>query len=169
MSDYATMLARIKALLDDVPGIGQTYDYFRNVTDITTQKTLFTSSSKLHVWFITRSAVDPAERYLNKQVKRTHLFDIWGYYAVDDSNASEKTFQALCETIQDKFDDIAHWELVTSVTMNTPTQILEITHVEWCNTLCHRAHIRITAEEEKTAKGITDFLVREELDYIITE
>jgi len=145
---YTTILAALKTLLDAVTGIGKTYDHFKWATDITTQKTLFTTAGGIfHTWFLTRSSC-PVEPYTNKQENRKQVFDLWGYYAVDVSAESEKTFQALCDTILDKFNDIDNKGISATVRAIDSMQILEVTYVEWCNVLCHRAQMQITIEEE---------------------
>ncbi|RMF65557.1 MAG: hypothetical protein D6743_07835, partial [Calditrichaeota bacterium] len=68
---------------------------------------------------------------------------------LDDSAASEKTFQALLDSVMDAFD--ANITLNATVD-NQPrsAQLLEKADVEFAGILCHRARILITAEEEVT-------------------
>jgi len=144
---YATILAQLKILLDAVTGIGTTFDYFRLSHDEQTLKATFVSSGKLHAWIITRAQA-PGENQTTRHTLRNHAFDIYGYYAIDDTNASEKTFQQLCDVVMNKLDEDDNIALVTNVYVIAPSQLISFEPVMFCDVLCHRAIIRITAEEE---------------------
>jgi hypothetical protein len=146
---YSTILALLKTQLEAVTGIGRVHDYFRYSTSL--QKLahdLFISDGIFHTWMITRVSFEP-EAQTSFLVERAHAFDFWGYYQMSDSEASEKTFQALCDTICNKFDDDTNVVLSGSVDQPAPAQLLNFDiGVEFMGVLCHRAQIRITAYEE---------------------
>ena len=144
---YTTILAQLKVLLDAVTGIGTTFDYFRLSRDEQILKATFVSSGKLHAWIITRDQA-PGENLTTRHTLRNHSFDIYGYYAIDDTNASEKTFQQLCDTVMNKLDEDDNIALVTNVYVIAPSQLVSFEPVMFCDVLCHRAIIRITPEEE---------------------
>ena len=144
---YSTILAELKTLLDAVTGIGVTFDYFPLSHDEQTLKSSFVSSGKLHVWILTRANA-PGTNQTIAHTLRNHVFDIYGYYAIDDANTSEKTFQQLCDTIMNKFDEEDNIALVSGTYVIAPAQLMSVEPVMFCDVLCHRAIIRITAEEE---------------------
>ena len=144
---YSTILAELKTLLDAVTGIGTTFDYLPLLHDEQTLKSTFVSSGKLHAWIITRVNASGTNQTIAHTL-RNHVFDIYGYYALDDANTSEKTFQQLCDTVMNKFDEQENIDLVASVYVIAPSQLLSFDPVMFCDVLCHRSIIRITAEEE---------------------
>jgi len=143
---YTDLVGNIKTILDSVSGIGATHNYYRHITDVTDQKTAFVSSSKFHTWLITRSSVE-STRYPVKKVLRTQVFDIWGYYAVNDENTAEKTFQGLCDDVLDKFDSIDNISVGSNALLIESTDIIQIDHVVWCDVFCYRAQFRVKVEE----------------------
>ena len=144
---YTTILAQLKILLDAVTGIGTTFDCFQLVHDEQTLKETFVSSGKLHAWLITR-AQTPGENQTAKHTLRNHSFDVYGYYSLEDTTESEKTFQQLCDIVMNKFDEVENIALMDNVYIIAPSQLISFEHVMFCDVLCHRAIIRITAEEE---------------------
>ena len=144
---YTIILTELKAQLDAVTGIGETYDYFRLVHDEQTIHSTFVNSGILNVWIIQRSVIPGTSQTIDRTY-RNHIFDLYGYYAVDDSNSSEKTFQQFCDVVMNKFDEIENIDLVTGVYIIQPSQLISFEHAMFCNVLCHRAIIRIATEEE---------------------
>ena len=102
---YTTILANIKTQLEAVTGIGKVHDYMRFSADLEKHgDRLFKQNNIFHTWFITRDSFrSEAEVYY--QVERWHTFSLWGFYQVDDGRSSEKTFQALADTVCNKFDE----------------------------------------------------------------
>lgn len=146
---FSAILAQVKAILEGVSGVENVHDYPRYAADITTLKNLGqTATNKFQLWFIERTAA-PSIVNAQNQVFRQHQFTLWGFYALEDSTASEKTFQALLDSVMDAFD--ANITLNSTVD-NQPqaAQLLEKADVEFAGILCHRARILITAEEEVT-------------------
>jgi hypothetical protein len=146
---YSSILALLKTQLEAVTGIGKVHDYFRYSESLQKEAhDLFISGGIFHTWMITRVSFDP-EAQTSFLVERAHAFDFWGFYQVNDSEASEKTFQALCDTICDKFDDDGNVVLSDSVDQPARAQLLNFDiEVKFMGVLCHRAQIRITAYEE---------------------
>ena len=110
---------QIKTILEGVTGIGVVHDYERWAKDWSQFLTFFKSGSVINGWTVTRTRTE--ERALcGNQNEQVHVFVIRGYYAVDDSAATEKTFQDLIETIRTTFR--------TNYTLNGAC---ETTNPEW--------------------------------------
>ncbi len=146
---YTSILALIKAQLETVSGIGIVHDYFRYSDDLEKQAAdLFVSNGIFHTWMITRTAVE-AEAMTSFQVERTHPFELWGFYGMKDSEATEKTFQAICDLVLNKFDEDSNVVLSANADQPGAAQLTEfINGVEWMGVLTHRATIRINVFEE---------------------
>lgn len=148
---YTTILAEIKTILEGISGIGTVHDYKRFSDNVTTLNNRAVSSSKFHVWFITRRAA-PSTSSGSTQVFREHEFVLEGWYAIDDANASEKTFQALCDTIMDEFNSSTNI-LLNGTADNIRSPQLEEFTIEGetlAGVLCHKAIIIVYADEEVT-------------------
>ena len=115
--------------------------------DDQTNKTLYVTGGIFHVWFITRVSM-PSEPFKLKHVNRKHQFQLIGFYAIDDTSESEKTFQALCDTICDDFDKDENINFVGDTHKIKPAFLESFEPVEFVNTLCHRAIITLEIEEE---------------------
>jgi hypothetical protein len=146
---YSTILAQVKSTLEGVSGVANVYDYQRYSSDLSTLKSLFVSNSIFHGWMITRVSA-PATANITNQVFRQHQFELLGFYQVDDSLESEKTFQALCDTIMNTFDLTANLTLGGTADQIQAAQLLEFVQVEFVGVLCHHARILIQADEEVT-------------------
>lgn len=146
---YTTILALIKTQLEAVTGIGVVHDYFRYSDDLEKLgRELFERNGIFHTWMISRVSVE-AEALTSFQVERTHAFDLWGYYQVNDSEATEKTFQALCDTVMNKFDADENVVLSASEDQPVPAQLVNFDiAVEFMGVLVHRAQIRLNIFEE---------------------
>ncbi len=97
----------IKTILEGVSGIGIVHDYERWANDWNTFLEFYKTGGKINGWSITRKAT-PAKKGNVPTMMRTHNFVIRGYYGLQDSAASEKTFQDLVEAVQDAFDAADH-------------------------------------------------------------
>lgn len=98
-----------------------------------------------HVWFPERIAA-PAEAFTDGQTSRTHEWILWGYYEVDDSKESEKTFQGLIDTVMDDFDNIV--QLQNEGDQLDAAELASKEDVMFAGVLCHRAQIKIATTEE---------------------
>ncbi len=145
---YTTILAELKTDLDSVSGIGKVYDYFRASDDLEKARETFQKGRIFHVWMISRFAVDPSDAGTSGLSYRNHEFDLWGYYQIDDSEKSEKTFQALCDTVMDTFDTTANLQPTADSAMVEAAALLSFDQVLFAGVLCHRARIRLVVNEE---------------------
>ena len=131
--------------LRTIPDIGMIYNRPRYNLDIRTLRSLFISNGILHVWWIERSATEGDER-AGRDVNRIHIFTIWGFYQVDDSASSEVTFQTEIDRILNILD--AAYTLTSTSDLSHVATLEEKVDVEFQGVLCHRAKIRLRAEEE---------------------
>ena len=94
--------AEIKSILEGVSGMGNVYDYLRHSSNVNNMLEFFKSkANKYHVWSITRTAVSDHALTQAQNYIRTHNFEITGFYGLNDSTESEKTFQDLIEAVLD--------------------------------------------------------------------
>ena len=134
----------IKTILEGVSGIGEVHDYERYHTDAAKLRALHVTSGRLHSWTITRTRTQ-AEYRTNVQTERRHTFVLRGYYALDDVNASEKTFQTLVESIEAAFR--SNDTLSGSCELAGPLQVERVEPVLFAGVLCHFAELSLWAQE----------------------
>jgi hypothetical protein len=104
MSD-ASLRAEIKTILDTVPGAGKVYDYERWIIDPSKFLALFRNADKkIYGWDISRAAVPTVVR-VTKKIEITHTYRLKGYYVLEDSAATEKSFNAIVDAILLAFVD----------------------------------------------------------------
>lgn len=156
---FTTVLVQIKAILDGVTGIANVYDYPKYSGDWTTLNSLFVSNSKFHFWEIYRTSALSGQSTgepggLGSQIFRDHVFLLDGYYGVDNANASEKVFQALCDTIMDTYNSVTNRALGGTADLQIPAELVSFENLRYPPgrdvVLCHKAQIRIQASEEVT-------------------
>jgi hypothetical protein len=147
---YATILAQIKTYMESVTSIGNVHDYVRWNKDWPAMLTMFkitSPSAQIRFWDISRVA-SPEQNKVSKENLRTHTFRIRGFMSLDDSAATEKTFQALLETVCTKFRNVP---TLNSTAANVdPLQINTVGHVMVGDVLCHMAECTLTVEEQIT-------------------
>lgn len=128
--------------------VGVVYDYIRRPQTTKTRDWKLVTESIFHVWFITRNRM-PAIAGTSGQVLRDHTFQLIGYYQVDDTNASEKTFQELCDIVMDEFDTTSNLQLNNTAEQLQAAQLIEFNSFEErFSVICHEAIIEIVAIEE---------------------
>lgn len=99
----ADILAEIKTIVSGVSGIGVVHDYERSSRGVGEWLDIMTSGGKINGWTISREATESEwEHHTTNRLR--HVFKIKGYYAVDDANTSEKTFQALVDLVRKAFN-----------------------------------------------------------------
>jgi hypothetical protein len=134
----------IVALLEGVPNIGLVHGFERYATQADALRALFVTGGRLHGWTLTRDRTTATYR-TNTQTERRHHFVLRGYYALDDSAASETTFQSLIESIEEVFrtDDT----LGGTAEVAGPMQVVSVGHGLFAGVLCHFAELTIEAQE----------------------
>jgi len=139
---YADILARLKTDVEAVSGIGKVYDYRRLVKkDQVRSERFVDSTGKFHFWEISREDGAGSSDYNTLVVKRD-LWSIEGWYALDDSAESEKTFQAV---VNDVVDALNQDRLLNDTGyIVEPIETPEFNHEMKADVLCHHSKIQAT-------------------------
>ncbi|MFQ5638218.1 MAG: hypothetical protein ACE5IR_09530 [bacterium] len=140
---------QIETVLKTTTGIGQVHNRWRFWKDREGKITLAFSSDILNMWFIRRMAVE-AEAQTGAAVRRTHIFDLAGFYEFDDANNSETTFQNLIDLVMDKFDTSNNLDLNNTGIQKQAAELIEFGDEMLGDHLVHACIIRITAMEDVT-------------------
>lgn len=143
----ALIRAEIKSILLAVTGVGtKVHDYERWAKTWEDYLSLFKSNGLIKGWTITRTAT-PEVTSTTTTNTRTHTFLIRGYYSLDDSAATETTFQDLIEEIAAAFR--------VKPTLNGqafdcgPLQVDIVGSVMFGSVLCHFCQLRLLVQEEE--------------------
>jgi len=101
----ALIRAQIQTTLQGVSGVGAVHDYERYPRSLADFFTSMKSGNKVNGWVIHRESTQSTRITLgvNGQIERAHKFKIAGFYELDDSAGSEKTFQGLLDAIFEAF------------------------------------------------------------------
>lgn len=119
--------------------------------DWATLAKLYVANDKFNGWHITRRAT-PENWGDLPTVKRHHSFEIAGIYALNDADASEKTFQNLVEQVMNlfRFD----FELGGHCLMAGPLNLETLEARMFGAVLCHVAVIKLPVQERNlSAQG----------------
>lgn len=143
----STIRAKIKAILEEVTDVGsKVYDYERWAKTWQEYLELFKSNGIIKGWTITRRATPEISKTPSSNV-RTHTFIIHGFYSLDDSAASETTFQDIIENIATAFRS----EITLGGTAFdcSPLQVDSVGAVMFGGVLCHFCELRLLVQEEE--------------------
>lgn len=148
----------IATVLGTVTGIGAVHDYFRGAVDMTEAERdalmATTEGGRFHTWFIGMADERP---YLTKRFPASHeisvyTFSIHGYYAVDEADASEKTFALLCERVIAAFRQAKPGYPASAFTNIVdeagPLEWIVSGHRTFCGVLCHYARLDLQTREQ---------------------
>ncbi len=144
---YATILAKIKSILEGVSDIGQVHDYVRWYKDKPDFNTIFrdAANSQIRAWDISRTSTPETEKASRTNI-RTHTFRIRGFMSLDDSAATEKTFQSLVEDVATAFRNSPGLE--GTALDSGPIQINAVDHMNVGDALCHYCELHLPCSEE---------------------
>ena len=144
---WANIRTKLKTLIEAVSGIGIVHDYQRWSVESGDDATLFVSSGRYNVCYITRDeSLEDFEA--SDQHYRRHQVRLIMFYSVDDSDATEKTFSDLMEAICD--DLRADATLTTSAESSAPPQVVNDGHTRFRGALCHYGEITVEIREDAT-------------------
>lgn len=139
----------IEAKMNTVTDIGRVQDYERFTKRDKDFQDLYLSSGQIRGWLIRRTATRETSPAIGRFVV-THRWQIRGYMALDDSAASEKTFDTLIEALRDAFrSDESLGGLVASTVLpegeggEAGLQLEDHGPVMFANVLCHGARLRL--------------------------
>ncbi|MBA7676883.1 hypothetical protein ES703_85128 [subsurface metagenome] len=137
----------IKSILLGVSGVGtKVHDYERYAKTWEEYLAFFKSNGLIKGWTITRTATPEAESTTTTNM-RTHTFLIRGYYSLDDSAGTEKTFQDIIENIAAAFR--VNKRLNGQAFDSGPLQVDMVGNVLFGSVLCHFCELRLLAQEEE--------------------
>lgn len=145
----ANIRTQLKTILEGVSGIGVVHDYERWANDWATFISFFkpAAQSVINGWQITRRSTRE-EEHAATQTYRFHTMVIHGFYSLDDSAASEKTFQDLIETICTTIRQNA--TLNGAAYHALPPQVAVVEQRKFGDVLCHYGEINVLVEEDVT-------------------
>jgi len=136
----------IKTILSGVTGVGsKIHDYVRYAKTWEEYLSFFKSNGLIKGWEITRDSTPEIKFTLNSNL-RTHTMMIHGYYSVDDSAATEKTFQDIIEAIAAVFK--ANPTLNGKAFSSDPLQVDSVGLAMFGSVLCHVCELRLLVQEE---------------------
>ncbi len=141
----ATVRAQIKTILETISTVKNIYDYQRYVKDWATYKTRFTTDRKVNTWEITRSAFERNVMGSDATERVIHEFLIRGFYAVDDSEGSDKVFQDIVESVGQVFRDKPDLNDIAEVIIYPITATIRIDM--FGGVLCHVVEITLNVQE----------------------
>ena len=148
----AAIRTQIYAILGAVTDVGKVYDYERWAADWATFINLFKTTiagvDQIRGWEIGRRSVKEQRITLgisSSGNEKSHGFLIRGYMRVNDSEASEKIFNALVEAIADAFR--ANRKLNATAERHDFIQAEIIEFRLFGGVLCHYAELSLTVYE----------------------
>jgi len=133
-------------IVSAVPNVGVVHDYERWAADWNKFIELFRdpATSTIRGWEICRTAM-PSETISNIEESRTHGFVVKGYMGVNDSAATEKTFNGLIDAICNAFK--GNHTLFGTCTDAGPMSAEVIDTRMFGAVLCHYAELKIPVNE----------------------
>ena len=145
----ATIRTQLKVILEGVTGIGIVHDYERHAKDWSTYLSFYKKpgTSVINGWQITRRATRE-EEHAATQTYRFHTMVIHGFYSLDDSAASEKTFQDLIEAISTAIRQNA--TLNGAAFHALPPNIAVVEQRMFGDVLVHYCEMTVDVEEDTT-------------------
>lgn len=152
----ATITSGIQTVLLGVSGVSIVHKYERWAKDWTTFLGFFkTSGGKINGWMISRKKTPSRVADIVRYNQREHEFRLFGIYGLDDSAASELTFQAQVEAVQNALDAAmnpsdAHYKLDWTCEKCGPGQVEVVENRVFGTVLCHVAEIILPVTERVT-------------------
>ena len=138
---------QIKTILLGVEGVStKVHDYERYAKTWEAYLAFFKSNGLIKGWTITRSSTPEVESTTTTNM-RTHTFLIRGYYSLDDSAGTEKTFQDIIENIAAAFR--GNKTLNGQAFDSGPLQVDMVGNVLFGSVLCHFCELRLLVQEEE--------------------
>ncbi len=144
---WSSIRSQLKTILEGVAGIGIVHDYQRWEIEADGFRTLFVSGGRINVWMITRDASREGELAQNQHYRR-HQVRIIGLYALDDSDATEKTFSDLLESVCDTLRQSN--DIGGNAESSGPPQVIRDDHARFAGTLCHYGEVTLEVREDRT-------------------
>ncbi|OFV92041.1 MAG: hypothetical protein A3H28_05005 [Acidobacteria bacterium RIFCSPLOWO2_02_FULL_61_28] len=142
----ANNIQAIQTILEGVTGVENVYDTVRNwQTEKQFRDGAATPGGGIQFWFLTREST-AAEDLGPRLTARRHTVALHGYTALSDAAASEKTFQALVESVVTALG--ADRQLNQTARHSGPAQVRAVDFRIVSNVLCHHAEIALVVEDK---------------------
>lgn len=136
----------IKAILESVAGVANVHDTVRNwQTEKQFRDAARTGAGSLQFWFLTREAT-AAEDLGPRLTARRHTVALHGYAGVNDAAGSEKSFQALVESVVEALG--ADRKLNQTARHSGPVEVRTVDFRVMNNVLCHHAELALEVEDK---------------------
>jgi hypothetical protein len=148
----ANIISAVGTILATTTGVGaNVHAYERWANDDVAFKNLFLSEDKILGWTITREATDCFE-YVGSTLD-THAIVIRGYFSVQDSANTEKTFQDLIEAIRTTFNPNRRLRIagVSQCHSSDRIQVRTVDHRMFGGYLCHYCELILRVREMVSA------------------
>jgi len=142
----ATNIQAVKTILDGITGVANVYNTVRNwQSEKQFRDGAKAAGGRIQFWFITREATS-AEDLGPRFTARRHTLALHGYAGVQDAAESEKTFQALIESVVAALG--ANRQLNQTARHSGPAQVRAVDFRIFSNVLCHHAEIALVVEDK---------------------
>ena len=141
----ATNIQAIQTILQAVASVENVYDTVRNWQTEKQFRDGAATPGGIQFWFLTREAT-AAEDLGPRLTARKHTIALHGYTAVSDAAASEKTFQALIESVVAALG--ADRQLNQTARHSGPAQVRAVDFRIVSNVLCHHVEIALVVEDK---------------------
>lgn len=149
MSDLTTIRQAIVATLQSVPGIGQVHAFERFARQEAAFRNLYLTGDGILGWNVSRKATRTTSNVVGRDAV-THEWQIRGFMALNDAEASELAFDDLIEAARREFRTN---ETLSGTVFDTALggdaghiaglQVLESGPVMFCGVLCHGARLQL--------------------------
>ena len=142
----ANIITAVQSIVGGVSGVENVYDTVRNwQSEKQFRDGARTTSGAIQFWFITRETTE-AEDLGPRLTARRHRIAVHGYAGVNDAVASEKSFQALVESVAEALG--ADRKLNNTARHSGPAQVRAVDFRILNNVLCHHAEMAVEVEEK---------------------
>lgn len=145
--------SRIKTVIETVSNVGVVHDYMRWAVEwptlVALLKTTVSGVSKLRGWMITCEGMPATANEFGPipTARRDYRYRVRGYYALDDSAATEKTFMAQVIAVCDALDNDTTLHNATNYYDCSLANAETVGHITLGEVLCHYCEITITVTE----------------------
>lgn len=150
----ASIRALIYAVVNNVTDVGQVYDRFRWSNDVTSlynlYKTTIDSTDQLRGWALKWIGWEQVQESLGRDDKDTIRLYHWrldGWLGIDDSAATETTFDNLVEAVCESLDGSTSLNTESVCEYREPTDCT-VDEVLFAGNLCHHATILFDIAED---------------------
>jgi hypothetical protein len=150
----AKIVTAVATRLEAVASVRNVYDYLREAKDGKKFIDLFQDKEglkNLHTWMITRERTDKKDEGISL-TRHTHHIVMMGYFAVNDLQQSETTFQGIIEDACQAFDPLPLRQYTGTVAAgmvdwSQPVQVEGPTVLMYGNYLVHAVKLLHKVEE----------------------